>query len=53
MKPILINITQKGFDKFIIGCWCINGLLFFKIRETNREHALEEKIYKKYETEMP
>ena len=47
MKKIHINFTQKSMDKFIIGIWCFNGLVFFKIREWNRESALENRILDK------
>jgi hypothetical protein len=42
MKPIFINTTQKGLDKFLIGCWV---LIYLKIRETNREMVLKREIY--------
>ena len=47
MSKIHINITQKFIDKFIIGIWCFNGLVLFKIREMDRESAFEHRIYEK------
>jgi hypothetical protein len=44
MNKIYIDLGEKFVNRFIIGVWGFNGLLFLKMREDRREQDLEKKI---------
>ena len=37
MRKIHFDITDKIVRRFVMGFFCFNGFLFFKIREHRRE----------------